>query len=95
MVAAEHSSALKQVSNYLSKIINAHKKMNFSSYLSNLRIDYCVEKLKTDNKFRKFTVHGIAFEIGFNNVESFSKAFHKKTKVYPSSFIKEIEENNS
>lgn len=89
------SKQLNTNSNYLSKIINTHKKMNFSSYLSSLRIDYCIEKLKTDSKFRKFTVNGIAFEIGFNNVESFSKAFHKKTKVHPSSFIKEIEEKNT
>ena len=30
-------------------------------------------------------------EIGFNNTESFSKAFYRKTGIYPSYFIKEIE----
>jgi len=77
-------------SNYLSKIINSYKEQNFSTYISNLRIDYCVEKLKTDTTFRKYTINAIAFEIGFNNVESFSKAFYKKTGIYPSYFIKEI-----
>lgn len=77
-------------SNYLSKIVNTYKEKNFSSYISDLRIDYCIEKLKTDTTFRKYTINAIAFEIGFNNVESFSKAFYKKTGIYPSYFIKEI-----
>jgi len=78
-------------SNYLSKIINTHKEKNFSTYISDLRIDYCIEKLKKDTTFRKFSIKAIAYEIGFNNSESFSKAFFKKTGIYPSYFIKELE----
>ncbi|MBT8317745.1 MAG: helix-turn-helix domain-containing protein, partial [Lutibacter sp.] len=81
-------------SSYLSKIINFHKEKNFSTYISDLRINYCVEKLKTENNFRKYTVSAIAFEIGFNNVESFSKAFYKITGMNPSHFIKHIEKNS-
>ena len=87
------SKKLNTNSNYLSKIINTEKQMNFSSYISNLRLEYCLEKMKTDSKFRKYTITAIAFEIGFNNVESFSKAFYKKTNTYPSSYIKEIEKS--
>ena len=64
--------------------------MNFSSYISNLRIEYCLKKLKSDFKFRKYSITAIAFEIGFNNVESFSKAFYKTTNMHPSTFIKEL-----
>jgi AraC-like DNA-binding protein len=78
-------------SRYLSKIINVNKGKNFSTYISDLRIDYSIEKLKTNEKFRKLAIKGIAFEIGFNNTESFSKAFYRKTGIYPSYFIKEIE----
>lgn len=88
------SKFLNTNSNYLSKIINTYKEKNFSSYISDLRIDYCLEKLKTDTTFRKYTINAIAFEIGFNNVESFSKTFYKKTGVYPSYFIKEIEKDH-
>jgi AraC-like DNA-binding protein len=46
--------------------------------------------LKEDQKFRKYTIKAIAIEIGFNTDQAFSKAFHKKTGVFPSSFIKEL-----
>ena len=36
----------------------------------------------------------IAQEVGFNNSESFSKAFYKKTGIYPSYFIKQLEKEN-
>ena len=85
------SKSLCTNSNYLSKIINFYKAKNFSSYISDLRIDYCVEKLKTDKIFIKYSIKAIAFDIGFNNTESFSKAFYKKTGIYPSFFIKELE----
>ena len=78
-------------SNYLSKIINTYKEKNFSTYISDLRIEYCLEKLKNDTTFRKYSIKAIAFEVGFNNTESFSKAFFKKTEIHPSYFIKELE----
>lgn len=87
------SKSFSTNSNYLSKIINFYKGKNFSSYISDLRIDYCVEKLKTDEIFIKYSIKAIAFDIGFNNTESFSKAFYKKTGIYPSFFIKELEKH--
>ena len=78
-------------SNYLSKIINFYKKQNFSCYISNLRIDYCIEQLKTNETFRKYSIKAISYELGYNNAESFSKDFYKKTGIYPSYFIREFE----
>jgi len=78
-------------SNYLSKIINFYKKKNYSNYISDLRIDYCIKKITTESTYRKYAIKAIAFEIGFNNTESFSKAFFTKTGIYPSYFIKEFE----
>lgn len=78
-------------SRYLSKIINSHMNKNFSSYISDLRIDYVIEILKKQSKLRKYTIKGIAFEVGFKNAESFTNAFYKKTKIYPSHFIKELQ----
>ncbi len=78
-------------SNYLSKIINFYKNQNFSSYISDLRINYCVEQLKTNKTYRKYSIKALSFELGFNNAESFSKSFYKKTGIYPSYFISELE----
>ncbi len=81
---------LKTNATYLSKIINTHKQKNFKSYINELRIDYVVTTLKEDPKFRKYTIKAIAQEIGFNNAEAFTKAFNKKTGIYPSYFIKQL-----
>ncbi len=79
---------------YLSKIVNFHKNQNFSTYLSDLRINYVVDALKTQPKLREYTIKAIAFEVGFKNSESFTNAFYKKTKLYPSYFIKELEKRD-
>ncbi|WP_299433847.1 AraC family transcriptional regulator [uncultured Aquimarina sp.] len=81
---------LKTNSSYLSKIINIHKGKNFVNYVNDLRVDYCIEKLKFDKKFRLYSIKSISEEVGFNSVQSFSRAFYKKTGVYPSFFIKNI-----
>ncbi|MDE1205393.1 helix-turn-helix domain-containing protein [Tenacibaculum sp. LAR 2:5] len=80
--------------NYLSKIINHFKKESFSNYLNNLRIEYIVHRLKEDKVLRKFTIRTIADEAGFNNAESFSKAFFKAKGIKPSYFLKELEKRD-
>jgi len=60
-------------SSYLSKIINHYKKESFSSYIKKLRINYAFNRLKTDARFRKYTIKAIAIECGFKTAESFSK----------------------
>ncbi|WP_160129088.1 AraC family transcriptional regulator [Kordia antarctica] len=76
---------------YLSKVINTHKEKSFTAYITDLRVDYAIERLSHDRKFRSFTIGAIAQEIGFKRSESFSKAFKVKTGLYPSYFIKEVE----
>ena len=81
--------------NYLSKIINQYKDMSFSNYLNTLRIEYIINKLKTDVTIRKFTIKAIAEEAGFNNSESFSKAFEKVNGIKPSYFLRELDKFNT
>lgn len=78
-------------SNYLSKVVNHHKKLTFTNYINKLRIEYTVERLQNDDIWRKYTVKALAQEVGFKNTESFSKAFQKYTGIKPSFFIKELE----
>ncbi|GAA0719119.1 hypothetical protein GCM10009430_17820 [Aquimarina litoralis] len=77
---------------YLSKIINVYKHINFANYLNNLRIDFAVDQLSTNKALRSYTIQAIAEEVGFKNAQSFSSAFHKKTGIYPSYFIKHIKD---
>ncbi|WP_158837629.1 helix-turn-helix domain-containing protein [Polaribacter sp. L3A8] len=78
-------------SNYLSKIINQNKGVNFSTYINKLRINYTLLLLEENEVIRKYTIAAIANEVGFKNAESFSKAFFKETKLKPSFYIKELE----
>ena len=76
--------------NYLSKIVNHYKEMNFPAYLNELRINYALELLKENKIIRKYTIKAIANEVGFNTAESFSNAFYKKTGLKPSYYIQEL-----
>ena len=75
---------------YLSKYINIKTGNNFSQYLNKLRVGYAIEKLKTDSRLRSFTIKAIAKEIGFGTAQSFSKAFYQETGIYPSYYIKKL-----
>ncbi len=75
---------------YLSKVINLQKGKHFSNYINDLRIVYAYQELKKDPKLRNYTIKAIAKECGFKSAESFSKAFLKKTGIYPSHFIKSL-----
>ncbi len=76
---------------YLSVFINQYEQKKFSDYINDLRIEYAIEKLKEDNKFRKYTIKAISETVGFSNPISFSQAFYKNTGIKPSYFIKELE----
>ncbi|MEM6687757.1 MAG: helix-turn-helix domain-containing protein, partial [Bacteroidota bacterium] len=69
-----------------------HKQKKFIQYITDLRIDYALEKLANDKKFRAYNIKSIAAELGYNSAESFSKDFKRRTKLYPSYYIKKINE---
>jgi len=79
-------------STYLSKVIQTHKHKKFIQYITDLRIEYALEKLKNDKKFRAYNIKSIAAELGYNSPESFSKDFKRRTKLYPSYYIKKMNE---
>ncbi|MCH2193186.1 helix-turn-helix domain-containing protein [Kordia sp.] len=75
---------------YLSTILNTHKKMTFTEYLNNLRIQYTLNRLEEDKKFRMYTIKAIAKEVGYKSHGSFSRAFKSKTGENPSTYLKKI-----
>ena len=93
--AKDLAKSLGSNSSYLSIVVNTYKQKSFSQYINDLRIDYVVERLQTDTKFRKYTIKAIAQEIGFNTAEAFAKTFYKNTGIYPSYFIKRLESRES
>jgi AraC-like DNA-binding protein len=84
------SKKIKTNPKYLSFIINEYKNKSFPQYINDLRIDYIVDVLHENKTYRKYSLKAIANEIGFGNTESFNSAFHKKLGLYPSYFIKKL-----
>ena len=87
------SKKLKTNPKYLSKIINTHKHKTFRNYVNDLRINYILDCLKNDSKFKKYTVKAISEEAGFSNPESFTKAFKKQTELTVSYFLKKMNQS--
>ncbi|WP_109435930.1 helix-turn-helix domain-containing protein [Aquimarina sp. AU119] len=85
------AKSINSNSKYLSVFINHYEQKKFTDYINDLRIEYSIEKLKNDHKFRKYTIKAIADTVGFSNPVSFSQAFYKKTGIKPSYFIKKLE----
>lgn len=77
-------------STYLSRIINEEKKVNFPTYLNNLRIDYLELILASNSKYQKYSIKALALEIGYNNVQSFSRAFLSRKGVNASTYLEAI-----
>lgn len=81
---------LKTNTTYLSNVINTYKEKPFKTYLTELRINAALIRLKNDPKLRAYTIKAIAEEFGFKRQETFSKAFKTKTKMLPSKYIKSL-----
>ncbi|WP_103069488.1 helix-turn-helix domain-containing protein [Aquimarina sediminis] len=84
---------LKTNSTYLSRIINMDKQKNFANYINDLRIEYCLQQIKNDKKFRHYSITSMAKEVGFNNIQSFVKAFYKQKGCNPTEYLKSIEKH--
>ncbi len=87
-----HSLAKKLQTNpkYLSKIINIHYEKNFSSYINDLRIQYLLKELKTDDSLKTYTIKALAKKLGFGSTEAFTKTFKKHTGFNPSTYLNTI-----
>ena len=78
---------------YLSFIINKNKNRTFKQYLLELRINYLIEKLKTDKKLRRYTIESLGEEVGYTNASAFTRAFRKQMNCTPSTYIKNLKNN--
>lgn len=89
----EVSKQFQTNSTYLSKVVNLKKDKNFSNYINDLRIEYCIKQLNKESKLRNYTIKALAEEMGFNNAQSFSTAFFKYTGIFPSFFIEQLKKS--
>lgn len=72
---------------YLSDIIRTHRNQNFNSYINSLRINYIVQKLYNEPKYREYKISYLAEECGYTSSQVFVIAFKKETGFTPSYFL--------
>jgi len=78
------SKELKLSQRYLSDMLNSLTGLNTQQYIQNAVIEKAKEKLSNTN----LSVSEIAYELGFEHSQSFSKLFKTKTNVSPLEFRK-------
>lgn len=72
---------------YLSEVINSHKGKNFNSYINELRINYIIDKLKSNRTYLQYKISYLAEESGFSSHSSFATVFKSVTGIPPTVFI--------
>ena len=78
---------------YLSYVINKNKSKDFAGYISDLRINYIIDRLKSDSNFLKYKISFLADLCGFSSHSRFTTTFKKVTGVSPQNFINDLQED--
>ena len=73
----------------LSQVINQEVGLNFFNYVNGIRIEKAKEKIQS-GFLKSNTVEGLAYEVGFNSVSTFNRAFKRKTGNTPSAFARSL-----
>ena len=74
---------------YLSRLINQEYQCNFFEFINQYRINAFKEYIASD-KFKGFTLLGIALECGFNSKSAFNRIFKEHTGLTPTEYKKKI-----
>src|SRR5690606_33075071 len=72
---------------YLSEVIKSHKGKNVNSYINELRINYIIDKLKSNSTYLQYKISYLAEESGFSSHSSFATVFKAVTGIPPTVFI--------
>ncbi len=86
----EVAKKIKTNTTYLSYIVNKNYNKTFSAHYNELRINYVINEMINNKKYREYSTLAIAESAGFKNADSFTSSFKKKTGITPFTFINEI-----
>ena len=75
---------------YLSETINTTKNKNFNAYINELRVNYIINKLKTEPIYRDYKIKYLAEISGFSSHSLFTVVFKNITTLSPNEFIKAL-----
>lgn len=88
MTAVKLAERFKTNQTYLSAFIHESKGLNFSSYITQLRIEYITDKLNSDKDYPKYTVKALAEMCGIASRNNFRDHFKRINGIGVADFIK-------
>lgn len=77
---------------YLRRLLKSEKNTDYNNYINELRINYIVEKLKTNPEYLNYKISYLAKESGFSSHSKFSASFKNVTSFSPSEFIEDLKD---
>ena len=77
----------------LSDIIKTETGLGFSDYVNNYRINYLESKLRTDTKWKHFTIEAIATQSGFYTRSAFNDALKRLKNETPTDLLNRVFKN--
>ena len=93
MTLSKMASLLNTNTKYVTKVIAKHRGKGTIDYITDLKIDYIIEILKTENKYRNYTNKALAEEAGFGSTQNFTRAFKAQTGISPTYFIYQLKKS--
>lgn len=78
---------------YVTKIIVKHRGKGTIEYITDLKINYIIEKLKTDSRYRNYTNKALAEEAGFGSTQNFTRVFKERNGISPTYFIYKLKKS--
>lgn len=82
---------IKTNTTYLSYIVNKNYGKSFSEYANELKINYVINEMISNPKYRKYSTQAIAESVGYKNATSFARSFNKKTGLSPVQFAQKLD----
>lgn len=90
MNLARMAKLLSTNTKYVTRIIAKHRGKGTIEYIADLKINFIVEKLKADSRYRNYTNKALAEEAGFGSAQNFTRAFKDRYEISPTYFIGQL-----
>jgi len=82
---------LETNTSYLSAIINKHYQCNFRTLINKYRVDR-VRQMLLDERYKHYSMEGIALEVGFNTRSVFYQTFKSVTGISPGVYLEKYKQ---
>lgn len=93
MTLVKMASLLNTNTKYVTKIIAKHRGKGTIEYITDLKIDYIIDILKKESKYRNYTNKALGEEAGCGSTQNFTRAFKVRTGITPTYFIYKLKKS--